>query len=184
MTASASPIEGAAVLLFAPHVRFRFDERRKAWIVLAPERLLLPDEQAVAILRLIDGKRDVDAIIDELAGQFDALRDVIASDDVQIYRGLAGGVTTSRLLHGSANCIGGQDAVIKMKYQPLTPEDIEEWNKAQEEEGEKPDPNNLYFTDKIFGGVVPKEYIPSVEQGFRESTVKGAKYGFQCVDIQ
>ena len=51
---------------------FRFDERRKAWIVLAPERLLMPDEQAVAILHLIDGKRDVDTIIDELAGQFDA----------------------------------------------------------------------------------------------------------------
>ncbi|HZU37795.1 MAG TPA: amidohydrolase family protein, partial [Gemmataceae bacterium] len=44
------------------------------------------------------------------------VRDVVASDDVQIYRGLAGGVTMSRLLHGSANCIGGQDAVIKMKY--------------------------------------------------------------------
>lgn len=44
------------------------------------------------------------------------VRDVIASDDVQIYRGLAGGVTTARLLHGSANCIGGQDAVIKLKY--------------------------------------------------------------------
>ena len=73
-------IEGSAVLSFAPHVRFRFDERRKAWIVLAPERLLMPDEQAVAILHLIDGKRDVDAIIDELAGQFDAPRDVIAGD--------------------------------------------------------------------------------------------------------
>ena len=35
--------------------------------MLAPERLLLPDEHAVAILRLIDGKRDVDAIIDDLA---------------------------------------------------------------------------------------------------------------------
>jgi pyrroloquinoline quinone biosynthesis protein D len=80
MTASAPSIEGAAVLLFAPHVRFRFDERRKAWIVLAPERLLLPDEQAVAILRLIDGKRNVDAIIDELAAQFDAAREVIAGD--------------------------------------------------------------------------------------------------------
>jgi pyrroloquinoline quinone biosynthesis protein D len=80
MTASRSSIEGSAVLQFAPHVRFRFDERRKAWIVLAPERLMLPDEQAVAILRLIDGERDVDAIIDELAGQFDAPRDVIASD--------------------------------------------------------------------------------------------------------
>jgi len=44
------------------------------------------------------------------------VRDVINSEDVQIYRSLAGGVTTARLLHGSANVIGGQDAVIKLKY--------------------------------------------------------------------
>ncbi|HEY1188114.1 MAG TPA: amidohydrolase family protein [Gemmata sp.] len=44
------------------------------------------------------------------------VRDVIDSEDVQIYRALGGGVTTARLLHGSANVIGGQDAVIKMKY--------------------------------------------------------------------
>lgn len=44
------------------------------------------------------------------------IRDVIDSEDVQIYRALAGGVTTCRLLHGSANCIGGQDAVVKLKH--------------------------------------------------------------------
>jgi len=44
------------------------------------------------------------------------VRDVVDGDDVQIYRALAGGVTTARLLHGSANCAGGQDAVIKLKY--------------------------------------------------------------------
>ncbi len=44
------------------------------------------------------------------------IRDTIDSDDVQIYRALAGGVTMARLFHGSANCIGGQDAVIKLKY--------------------------------------------------------------------
>jgi len=44
------------------------------------------------------------------------IRDVVDGDDVQIYRAAAGGVTTARLLHGSANCVGGQDAVIKMKY--------------------------------------------------------------------
>jgi pyrroloquinoline quinone biosynthesis protein D len=80
MTVPVSSIEGSSVLQFAPHVRFRFDERRKTWIVLAPERLFMPDEQAVAILRLIDGKRAVDALIDELAGQYDAPRDVIAGD--------------------------------------------------------------------------------------------------------
>ena len=43
------------------------------------------------------------------------VRDVIDSEDEQIYRAAAGGVTTARLLHGSANVVGGQDAVIKMK---------------------------------------------------------------------
>lgn len=44
------------------------------------------------------------------------VRDVINSEDVQIFRALGGGVSTARLLHGSANVIGGQDAVVKMKY--------------------------------------------------------------------
>ena len=88
MTAERPRVEGAAILSFAPHVRFRFDETRQAWVVLAPERLLLPDEQAVEILRLVDGERDVDAIIDELARRFDAPRDVIAGDVVPMLQDL------------------------------------------------------------------------------------------------
>jgi imidazolonepropionase-like amidohydrolase len=44
------------------------------------------------------------------------VKDVVTGDDVSIYRAVAGGTTTARLLHGSANVIGGQDAVIKLKY--------------------------------------------------------------------
>ncbi|MEW4526258.1 amidohydrolase family protein [Maioricimonas sp. JC845] len=44
------------------------------------------------------------------------IEDVIESDDVGEYRALAGGLTTARLLHGSANVIGGQDAVVKLKH--------------------------------------------------------------------
>lgn len=42
--------------------------------------------------------------------------DVLNPEDVNIYRQLAGGVTTSHLLHGSANPIGGQSALIKLRY--------------------------------------------------------------------
>lgn len=42
--------------------------------------------------------------------------DVLNSDDVNIYRQLAGGVTTSHLLHGSANPIGGQTQLIKLRW--------------------------------------------------------------------
>lgn len=42
--------------------------------------------------------------------------DVINPDDINIYRQLAGGVTTSQLLHGSCNPIGGQSAIIKLRW--------------------------------------------------------------------
>lgn len=44
------------------------------------------------------------------------IRDSVDCDDITIYRALAGGVTTARLLHGSANAIGGRDAVIKLRW--------------------------------------------------------------------
>ena len=42
--------------------------------------------------------------------------DVINADDINIYRQLAGGVTIAQLLHGSANPIGGQSAIIKLRW--------------------------------------------------------------------
>ncbi|MCH8535746.1 MAG: amidohydrolase family protein [Flavobacteriaceae bacterium] len=44
------------------------------------------------------------------------MEDVINPDDISVYRSLAGGVTTTQLLHGSANPIGGRSAIIKMKW--------------------------------------------------------------------
>jgi pyrroloquinoline quinone biosynthesis protein D len=83
-----APVEGEAVLRFAPHAKFRFDEVRQAWIVLAPERLLLPDEQAVEILQMVDGERTVDNIIDDLVRRYEAARDVIAGDVVKMLQDL------------------------------------------------------------------------------------------------
>src|SRR3989475_1196311 len=44
------------------------------------------------------------------------IAEVIDSDDIDIYRDLAGGVTTANILHGSANAIGGQTEVIKLRW--------------------------------------------------------------------
>lgn len=68
------------VLRLSQGVKLRFDEGRGRWIVLAPERLLLPDGPAVEILKLIDGLRSVDAIVADLAARFDAPRATIAVD--------------------------------------------------------------------------------------------------------
>ena len=45
-----------------------------------------------------------------------SISDVINPDDHNIYRQIAGGVTCSQLLHGSANPIGGQSALIKLRW--------------------------------------------------------------------
>jgi imidazolonepropionase-like amidohydrolase len=44
------------------------------------------------------------------------IEDVVNSEDINIYRNLAGGVTSSNLLHGSANPIGGRAAFVKLKW--------------------------------------------------------------------
>jgi pyrroloquinoline quinone biosynthesis protein D len=79
-----------SVLRLAPHVVFRFDEARQCWVMLAPERLMLPDEQAVEILKLLDGKASVGAITDTLAGRYSqAPRELIARDVAAMLQDLA-----------------------------------------------------------------------------------------------
>jgi pyrroloquinoline quinone biosynthesis protein D len=83
-------VSATSVLRIAPHIVFRFDETRQRWIMMAPERLMLPDEQAVEILRLVDGRSNVDAIVDSLAARYSqAPRDVIAKDVTAMLQELA-----------------------------------------------------------------------------------------------
>ena len=61
-------------------VRLRFDQARSAWVLLAPERVLMPDEIAVEILKRCDGKATVSAIVADLARTFDAEPAQVAAD--------------------------------------------------------------------------------------------------------
>lgn len=56
------------------------------------------------------------------------IADVVNSEDINIYRQLSGGVTCAHLLHGSANPIGGQTQLIKLRW-GLSPEELkyEKW---------------------------------------------------------
>ena len=49
---------------------------------------------------------------------------VVNSEDVNIYRHLAGGVTAGQILHGSANPIGGQSGIIKFRW-GMSPEEMQ-----------------------------------------------------------
>jgi len=61
-------------------VRLRFDKARDAWVLLAPERVLMPDPIAVEILKRCDGKATVSAIADDLATAYNAPRERVLGD--------------------------------------------------------------------------------------------------------
>jgi pyrroloquinoline quinone biosynthesis protein D len=71
------------------HTKLKFDETRQVWVVLAPERVLAPDEIAVEVLQLCDGVRSVAAMVDLLAEKYAADRGAIASDVIAMLQDLA-----------------------------------------------------------------------------------------------
>lgn len=69
---------------FPPHVRLRWDAVRARWVLLAPERVFLPNESAVEVLKRIDGERTVQSIVEELAAVYAAPEEVVATDVVEL----------------------------------------------------------------------------------------------------
>jgi pyrroloquinoline quinone biosynthesis protein D len=71
------------------YLKLRHDAGRDRWILLAPERVLTPDQTAVAVLKLCDGKRSVDDIVATLAKDYSAPAEVIRTDVLDLLQGLA-----------------------------------------------------------------------------------------------
>ena len=71
------------------HARLKFDETRQVWVILAPERVLAPDEIAVEVLQLCDGVRSVADMADQLAAKYAAPREAILTDVIGMLQDLA-----------------------------------------------------------------------------------------------
>ena len=71
------------------HTRLKFDETRQVWVILAPERVLAPDEIAVEVLQLCDGVRSVAEMVDQLSAKYAAPREAIATDVIGMLQDLA-----------------------------------------------------------------------------------------------
>ena len=87
-------------------------------IIEATNRFVIPgliDTHSHIMIGSSTGLGGVNEFTDSIVCEV-RIKDVINTADPAEYRALAGGVTTARLLHGSANVIGGQDAVVQLKY--------------------------------------------------------------------
>lgn len=99
--------------------------------------------------------------------------DVIDSESINIYRQLAGGVTTINLLHGSANAIGGQMATIKMRWGASPSELVFDGARPgiKFALGENPKQSNWRPTEPRY-----PQTRPGVEQVIREKFQMAADY--------
>jgi pyrroloquinoline quinone biosynthesis protein D len=71
------------------YLKLRNDPGRGRWVLLAPERVLTPDQTAVAVLKLCDGQRTVEEIAETLAKEYSAPVETIATDVLDLLQGLA-----------------------------------------------------------------------------------------------
>jgi pyrroloquinoline quinone biosynthesis protein D len=63
-----------------PHCLLKWDKARDCWVLLAPETVMIPDENAAAILQRCDGRRTVAQICAELAQVYEAEEGEIEAD--------------------------------------------------------------------------------------------------------
>ncbi len=89
MTALRAIVEDGSLPRLPRHVKLRFDQRRDRWIVLAPERVLMPDDVALEILQRCDGATSVSAIIEGLAEVYEASAEEIGKDVAELLQDLA-----------------------------------------------------------------------------------------------
>ncbi len=61
---------------------------------------------------------------------------------------------------------------------------LEPFTKAQAEEADLDFENNIAFENKVVGGTIPKEFIPSVEAGIRQTAISGVMAGYPLINIK
>lgn len=83
---SGVTVTGTTVARLARGVRLREDPVRGQTVLLAPERALALDEIAVAIVKALDGQRDLNTIAADFARQFEAPKDQVLADVIAFIR--------------------------------------------------------------------------------------------------
>jgi len=121
------------------------------------------------------GELHLDIIVDRMKREFNveanvgkpqvAYRETIRSKDVK-----------SDYKHAKQSGGKGQYGHVVIELSPLTPEDREKYAADIKDD--------FLFINDITGGVIPKEFIPSVEKGIRETITSGPLAGFPVVGVK
>ncbi|MGE5087455.1 MAG: elongation factor G [Bacillota bacterium] len=113
------------------------------------------------------GELHLEIYVERMKREFNC--EVIVGQPQVAYRETISQVAEYDYTHKKQTGGSGQYAKIVGKIQPLEPQE---------------DGATFKFDNKVVGGRIPKEFIPAVEEGFKEQTVKGPLIGFPIVGVE
>ena len=113
------------------------------------------------------GELHLEIYIERMKREFNC--EVIVGQPQVAYRETISAAADYDYTHKKQTGGSGQYAKIVGKIQPLPPQE---------------DGAVFKFDNKVVGGRIPKEFIPAVEEGFKEQTVKGPLIGFPIVGVE
>ncbi|SUD47460.1 Vegetative protein 19 [Nocardia otitidiscaviarum] len=121
-----------------------------------------PDTRQLVLWCLGEAHREV--ALERLRTRFGVQVDVV--EHRVALRETFAGAATGRGRHVKQSGGHGQYAICEIEVQPL------------------PEGSGIEFVDKVVGGVVPRQFIPSVEKGVRAQAARGVVTGYPLVDVR
>lgn len=82
-------LDGSSQPKLKRFMKLKRDETRNRWVLLAPERVLTPDDISVVVLELCDGEKTIDDLTAALSEKYNAPEDTIRADIMEMLQDLA-----------------------------------------------------------------------------------------------
>jgi len=120
------------------------------------------------------GELHLEIIVDRLMREFKVEANV-GRPQVAYRESLKKGVEKVSYTHKKQTGGSGQFGQVVINVRPLTDDDREEYELDEDV--------HYHFESKIFGGSIPREYIPAVDAGIRDSLESGVLAGYPLVDV-
>lgn len=186
----ANPVELDRIVFPEPVISLRIEPKTKAdqeKMGLALSRLVqedptfrvTTDQETMETIISGMGELHLDIVVDRLKREFSVEANV--GKPQVAYRETIQGTADVEGKYIKQSGGRGNYGHVKIKVRPMdmsmTKEQIEDLPKNVKRE------DHFEFTNNIKGGVIPQEYIPACEKGFREGLDRGVLAGFKMVDV-
>ncbi|MEV6110101.1 elongation factor G-like protein EF-G2 [Streptomyces sp. NPDC051940] len=158
------PLLPVAIQAHSKHDEDKLSQGLSRLVAEDPTMKLEQNQDTGQVVLWCLGEAHVDVALERLRTRYGVAVDAVPHR-VSL-RETFGGKATARGRHVKQSGGHGQYAICEIEVEPL------------------PGGSGIEFVDKVVGGAVPRQFIPSVEKGVRAQAAKGVATGYPLVDIR